>query len=191
MESNSSRGRSMIAPTSLQSSFLLRLNERSSQTRRDRRPRKPPKLVPRFGEPLSSTVRSYQISLASFDRCGAAREEGKPSPEGEGVRRSLTDEALRSNIAINPCLTLFSLTQKAQRKKLCKKEMPLLRALPEPASFLKKARPKIIRAIIDRPREAERLPYRQIILYLRRGGACSSRCSYQISQSILDRRFFL
>ena len=29
---------------------------------------------------------------------------------------------------------------------------------------------KLVGAIIDRPREAERLPYRQIILYLRRGG---------------------
>jgi hypothetical protein len=92
-------------------------------------------------------LRTDRVSQARFDRCGAAREDGKPSPEGEGGRRSLTDEALRSNIAIDTCLTLFSLRPQAQRKKLCKKEMPLLRALPEPASFLKKARPKIIRAI--------------------------------------------
>jgi len=36
------------------------------------------------------------------------------------------------------CSTLFSLQPKAQRKKLGKKEMPLLRALPEPATFFGK-----------------------------------------------------
>jgi hypothetical protein len=55
----------------------------------------------------------------------------------------VVDEEFLSNIAINICLTLFSLRQKAQRKKLGKKEMPFLRALPEPATFFgKKGRSK-------------------------------------------------
>ena len=53
--------------------------------------------------------------------------------------------ALPSAVAVVVALIarrFFLWRQKAQRKKLCKKEMPLLRALPEPARFFEKKRGK-------------------------------------------------
>ena len=62
------------------------------------------------------------------------------------IGRGAFADPLRQNIAINTCLTLLSLRQKAQRKKLGKKEMPLLRRATRPpshlGSFLEKAPPK-------------------------------------------------